>query len=547
MARHDVWLQLGEEFGGTPFGPLGSGEVRIGTAADTHVRVAPGLGVDPVHARVISEGQDAWLLAPVERSAEIWLLRAGQRDPTLLRAPVTVRTGDAFMLGSPHGVRFHLVSRQGPRDRRAAAANAEPTSTVSMYKTALAGEVLRRMRSAVLTTWLGRMVQNGWLFIRTGQMFSPVYIIGVLGMLSTGAFGAFNFKKARDLQLTVQEKSAALESCEGSGVNARSQQLSSITDGELIAIALGQPAWERSLEWREMKDALDAELHDLLARDHVADKGWTGSTSDYQTALRVLQGAGFPPDAAQILAWVAVEPTIATRPRALDAENNPVDTPWLMPSGAGTYQSCASGLFRLTFRQADALGLSASEDAWIDERSFPDATDRVTAIERQLLITHHSADPSAVAQTGEDYGQARFADAGTCVYRTGVEEQRADAGAVARRIAAKLGPSSSAVPALNETNGLSGRIALFYATDARLRAFANLSVDARSLRGAFDAMSAADSEGASLIAQRTGRAIARAIALPCRVTLQVSTAPDLPYKPPLEACAILRERARLGR
>ena len=113
MSRSEVWLQLKPEFGGTAFGPLNTPEFRLGTADDNHVKLSEGLGVEAHHVRLVRRSEAAWLLAPVERSATVWLWRSGARQAVRFGHPSgTQRVGaEAENVDGQWVVRKAIMSR----------------------------------------------------------------------------------------------------------------------------------------------------------------------------------------------------------------------------------------------------------------------------------------------------------------------------------------------------------------------------------------------------------------------------------------------------
>ena len=65
-----TYLQLSPEFGGTRFGPFRGVEIRLGSDPDANdISLPADLGVAPQHLKVLQQGENTFIIAPVDRTA----------------------------------------------------------------------------------------------------------------------------------------------------------------------------------------------------------------------------------------------------------------------------------------------------------------------------------------------------------------------------------------------------------------------------------------------------------------------------------------------
>jgi hypothetical protein len=136
---------------------------------------------------------------------------------------------------------------------------------------------------------------------------------------------------------------------------------------------------------------------------------------------------------------------------------------------------------------------------------------------------------------------------GQCV-ATNTDDDRDSTALVAKQIAERLGAKARSVPAVEDPNGISGRVAMFFAMDLTYGRHKEVNVTQDALGGAFNGIKELDAEGYAMIAQRTGETLGRALAAPCALVMAGNEA-KLPAayegKPPSsDYCAVLAARAQ---
>jgi hypothetical protein len=564
MSKKLTYLQLSEEFGGTLFGPIKLPEYRLGSAEGNEVQLAEGLGVEPFHVRLIRKGGDTYYLAPVERSAAVWLYRAGQPRPELLHGPTVIRPGDGFALVTPEGVRFTLMQQlEAKPTRRAGTAGSSDDANpipdgARRYGRRVVQEIWRRVRAAALATYFGRMAQNTWFFVKTGQIFSPLYVIGFLTMFSGWGFSIRSCNKGTQLQTQLTSAQDEREDC-----RAQLQAYNAGTDGgrldfsQIVARIQGDRSWESSLEWQEMTRVMKVEVANVLRSEASLDRRWfTGSGNPYMVLVRRLQDKGLPPEVARVVAWSGTNPFVelSKHKKLIDGDNQLWD---VRHTDVDLYRQCLRGPLRLSFAQATRLGLDAGEETFFDRRAlggqagaaqaglggevFSDLVNRFNQQRGGVGLDPDNEEPSRDTVGFIDMPE------GACYYRKR-PDTRTRMGTAAGAIASNLGASSD-LPGAGQANWITARIARLYLYDLDGEQWRDVQLNSRALDASFTAYAGKDPDGASHVAQSVGRTLALSSAIPCLLLLDGGTDsyPEAMGEPPdFDACAILQARARYG-
>ncbi len=553
MAQPQPFLQLTEDFGGEFFGPIDQAEYRLGTAEDNEVRLTEGLGVEPHHARIVRKSGDTYYLSPVERGATVWLFRGDRGAPEALTGPAVVRPGDAFALGTPQGIRFRLVIREPAKPAVAKGSAAEDRA--AQLQSGLAQEAQRRAMSTFVRTVPGRMASAAKQFIKNRTFLSPVWILGFGLAMSGWTVGAWkctsNVATTAQLessQISLQDCKTELDICRTGGV----PETGKVDLPELVAKAAKDPTWARSLGWPEMSDATKSELERIFGAPEKLFSGWyLGARNPYRdVSERLIKQGGMPDNLARLIAWTAVDPYLAP------PEGVPTSAVWsLLAAPDPTTSACQRGAMRLTYRQAVGLGLTTREDALLANGAGgalagSDQTAVLNKVGQDFNVTRAGAGQSPRGFTPDDVPilHALVNNTDLCFGVAGTDE-RDDMGAVIRKLGAGLGTKGSGLPEEGADNWLSARVAKLYALHLKGGASASLDLDQRTLGPAFASVQTSDPAGVALVADRAGRTVARAIAIPCVLVLEGGDAfPDYLGAPPdFDACALLAARAAYRR
>jgi hypothetical protein len=571
MPKSQLYLQLTEEFGGALFGPIVLPEYRLGSAEGNEVQLAEGLGVQAFHVRLIRKSGDTFYLAPVERSAAVWLYRTESRQPELLHGPTIVRPGDGFALVTPEGVRFQLVERDEERPRRtvgsapAGGLAAGVPEGARRYGNRMVAEVWRRIRAAALATWFGRMLQNTWFFVRTGQIFSPVYVIGFLTMISGWGFGFRSCRANTGLTTQLTKAQEQRDDCR-QDIQALS---AGGTGGEadlarLAAQVHRDRTWERSLEYDALRESMKLEIKSIFQAPHAVDKSWfVGEANPYRRMVTRLTEAGLPEGTSRVLAWTAVNPFVEMTTRRRDTPTPEGTRPetWDVRRAADpAYRFCLRGPLGLSFNQAVRLGLDAAEDTFLDRRAASaqqgDAErGRVDDFKDDLLDRFNSRRGAVgLPPLTEDLTRAMVESVtlqeGTCTFRT-LEDERTSYAPIATALYRHLGPDAAGLPADGQLNAVTARVVRLFLFELDGDLWANTDLVGSPLGAALTPLRSQDPVAEAHVADQAGKVLGRSIAIPCMLRIEEGEAafPSdyMGQVPDFDTCAILMARAQFDR
>ena len=198
MALTETFLELAPEFGGTRFGPFKGMEIRLGSDPDSNDIVLPeNLGVLANHVKLISQGDGSFIVAPIERTAGVFVYRAGSSakqvtSPIAIQGASDTYSADSFALVTPEGPKFYVLLVQATPQAKS------KDDQFSQARKRLSGgslfnELKRQGLVMFLTTRGGQYFQRWGTFIKTGAIFRPRYLIGgaaiVAGWLFAGGLG----------------------------------------------------------------------------------------------------------------------------------------------------------------------------------------------------------------------------------------------------------------------------------------------------------------------------------------------------------------------
>ena len=542
MAKTMTFLQLSQEFGGTRFGPFDQVEIRLGAdPANSDITLPPSLGVAAQHVKVLKQQDDSFILAPADRTAAVFVFRAAGGKGRQVTAPTACKPGDSFAMVTLEGPRFTLQTEKDPASIKAASTEAEGPGWPAFAKPnirteGIVAEIKRRGWAAVFATRIGNTAMRGWQMIKTGQIFSPVYIVSGMLLLSGylfsfGSCGALyrtnTAKKSYQSQLTkCRDTCGITESQEGDP-----------TVADLTKNILVDRTWKDVIQQDQaLREAYANQLKVIYADPTRYAWVFQRENSPYTQLKTQLEGQGLPENLVRTLAFAAARGRIDQNfPRVNDSEAAYV---------------CGRGALGLTYRTAYNLGLSALQpDALVEpqvaesgdvpkQKGFLDETVRKAGLEPE-----YRDDLIQIAGTDLQGGQQ-------CLYIDGTDD-REDMREVAKALRTKVGAGvKKIVPGEGEGYWIAARLMALYAHDFRFD-FAKVQFDAKTPPSV--ALKVADiPQGNIDFAVRKAAAVmARAAAIPCLARFdrdQKEPPPWLVKTPPaLGQCAILRAYVEFDR
>lgn len=537
MARTLIFLQLSAEFGGTRFGPFEGVEIRLGSDPSRNDITLPAtLGVAPEHLKVLMQGEGGFLVAPIDRSCAVYLWRARSTKPRQITAPVAMQVGDGFSLVTPEGPRFNLVAEHAAVPKPSAAAGGmRPPSSKGML-----AEIQRQGLSLFLRSKGGNFVGRAWTFIKTGQMFSPYYIILGVTMLGGWLFAGGIGCAALSFNSSKNEYQGQLQTCK--------DQLTGTTDstggpsvGSLTNNLLADREWSNTLK---ADGALMTSYADELVTAFAAQQRYrwvyTQNSSTFVTFKKSLESTGMPIPLVRVLAYAAAEPGYVS------------DRRWDITADSEGKEVCGRGPLKLTYRQGARLALaSLSPDALV-ERQLAESND----VDAQAKEIERTA--AAAGQTFESKGKRIVAAGGAqiqgsddCLFIDDAPDDREDPQALARAIAALVGTGRTAdLPREGEPFWVASRLVRLYTTDFT-RGFDDVKFDSK--RAPSTALKTQDvkTERIDYAIRSAARLMARSVAIPCFATLDKEVAEKPPAFiqpiPELTQCALIKTFVDYGR
>lgn len=524
MGSTETFLQLSREFGGELFGPFDAPEIRLGSGEGNDIRLAEGLGVAPRHVRLVRRGDEDWILAPVERSAAVWLLRSGAPEPTLVQSPTGFHPGDTFALVTPEGVSFQLVRREPPPKRKRGQGGSGLSDMAQGKGRGIIGEVWRRVRASVVTTGLGSKINNLYYFVRSGQLFSPLYMVGALTLFSGWFTGCGTAAWGCKMKQELAVNEASLQQCED-----YTSELQAIDDDDsyglelLTARILDDPTWRTSLDDPGVRAAYVEELGQLFELNADA---WRPEAVAAQGTLarfdRVLGARSVPMPLRRITRWLAFDPR-----RVRSSRNS--GPQWRVRPDATATATCHRGPLPLTYRQGHNLGLTVEPSLYIASEDWQDLRHRkadVVELMRKDAARAGIADMDLSSRVGDVKG-AEAANQAVCASLTG-EDQRDELSAVAGALDRRIGARARSLPVEDKDHWLVARLVLWYAQDLPYDMPGRIDLSDGRVRRALESPDGASPDQAAWVTEQTGRLLARAVALPCVLALDLDPADEPP-------------------
>lgn len=543
MARSVTFLQLASEFGGTKFGPFDQVEIRLGSdPTNSDITLPETLGVASQHVKLLKQQDDSFILAPVDKSAAIFHFRSGTARPKQVLAPTAIQGGDAFSLVTPEGPRFYI---QLEKDSKVIAQQAQDSAGPSFgwpkgirkpsaqrLGRGIMMEIRRRGFAAVFTTRLGNMFMRAWLMVRSGQIFSPLYIVSGMLMLSGWIFAGGAACTAWRASSSRNDFTNQLSNCKDQlGVaQGADGELGDPTVPDLTKIVLEDATWKETvLGDKDLYESYARALRDIYAEPLKYRWVYTQKGSPYTQFKAALDASGMPPNLVRTLAFAAASPTF--------------ERPWALVKDSESAEVCGRGPLAITYRQAFNLGLAIQPDALV-ERQLAESNDLVRQRER---LDNTLRDANTEYEYRDDliqYVGAEVQGGLMCMYVDGTDE-RTDLRVLASTLKARVGASATQkLPREGEQHWIASRLVMLFAHDFKAHELEGISFDARMAPSV--AMSTKDVKGerVKFAVREAAKVMARAAAIPCLAQFDKEQR-EVPgwfmeQPPKLGSCAILK-------
>ncbi len=537
MAKTMTFLQLSQEFGGTRFGPFESVEIRLGSDPDNSDITLPAtLGVAPQHVKVLKQQDESYILAPVERTAAVYYFRASGGKGKQVTAPLACKSGDSFSLVTPEGPRFFIHGERDKKAIEAAAKDSEgpgwPNINAPQIRTeGIVREIKRRGFAAVFSTRLGNMWMRTWAMIKTGQIFSPRYIVA--GMLLLSGY-LFTFGSCGALYRTNSAKKSYqkhLTTCRDTcGYDEESNE-GDPTFAQLTKNLLVDTSWKSTIEQDAiLREAFANELRVVYAEPQRYAWVYKRENSPYSTLKTRLDNVGLPENLVRAMAFAA------TRGRFDQAWHKVVDSEGV--------EVCGRGPLALTYRMGRHLGLvQLQPDALVDSElaASNDVLKQRAKLDETLATVNEQPEyrDDLIVSSGAELQGGR-----QCLFIDGIDD-RDNISEIADALRRRLGGGTSKMLGSSEGGSywIAHRLVALFAHDFRYDLDA-VTFDNKNTPSIALQLSGIPEGRQKFAIREAAGVMARALAIPCMARFDKDIKEPPPWlvkeAPQLGQCAILK-------
>ncbi len=540
-----LYLRLTPEFGGTRFGFFEGIEVVLGSEGSRcDITLPQSLGVLPVHVRVMRQGDNSMILAPVERTATVFLWKQGARTPVQVDTPTAVRPGDSFALVTESGPRFIIELDELPPEVKAERDKKPSIRDKRLNAGAFGKEAKRQAFTRVLVTGPGQFVQRAWTFVKSGAIFQPRYIFLGITMLAGYAWAGGMTCKGKKTARLLESESVKLENCEKTlGFASGRGEEASWTFPELVAevlredggvgMALESDTKLRDAVWDESKIILSQ----LKQYRWLIDSKGAKATAFADFRERLVAEENLDAEVIKVLPYLAA-----------DASRHANE--WNSTEDSTGEDVCTRGIAQLSYRQALHLGLEAQLDAMIPASKMSSYVNDKQLHEQALRATLDGAGQSEFPESFDTTVAEFTRGQGGCLHVLG-EDERTKLGRIVAKLSHHLGVEADHVPLPEASeHATSARLAKLYAADLPEVDYRRAGTGAVSF-AEFPVSTVTASLGSDgeWVLKMTARAIARSVVLPCQAAVdpkvdKEKAAATLGELPPLTQCLMLDWRLR---
>jgi hypothetical protein len=534
MRSTQTFLQLSAEFGGTKFGPFSGVEIRLGSDPSRNdITLPEGLGVAPAHVKVIIQTDGSFIVAPVERTATVWLYRANAGKPKQMTSPAAVSANDGFSLVTAEGPRFYIITEEPLAQKAVDAPTAMQKATKGINTKGVLDEIKRVGFARAVTTELGGQLYGYWTFLSTGNIFAPRYI--VMGMTMASGFIFSGGTSCAALSLYNQATSAKkdLSECQDNlGMNSDGGD-DAFSIPSLVTKILADKKWRDTMKDDKIfRDAVIQEIRGVF--NSAPDYKWVYTNKDnnsFATFKKDLEGVGLQEPVIRVLAYAAAVPGYTGNE----------DFTLLSQDSEGK-ESCGRGPLALTWGQAAHMGMyNIQADAAV-LRSVADSTD-VGEQSKALRAT-----TSRVSAASSNINESEIRVAGIqgsvdCIYVSG-DDERTDSKKIAEAVSRMFNEKTNSLPKENMAYWIQSRLMLYYGADLS-RGFEDLkfkSSPAPTVQ--LNGIKALNDERKKYITNQSANLVARALVIPCLAQLDKEIRKDPPKfigeLPSFPSCAIIK-------
>ena len=509
-----LYLRLTQDFGGTRFGPFEGSEVRLGSDGDKcDITLPEALGVIAVHVKIIRQSDDNLIIAPIDRTAAVFVWTGGSQRPKQVTTPVAVRHGDRFALVTASGPCFFVEIDELPEEVKEQRKKARGRRS-RLSKEAFKAEGKRQVWMRLLTTWPGQMAQRAYTYVVSGAIFMPRNIIMLVGIGGGYVFGFVQTCRMGGVTESLDVAEVELGECndrvEAAENLGRESDEATFTDlvGKITIDAKLAAALEKD---KKLRAAVKERAMVVLERQSdyewlINPKSGRAQAGTFATFReKLLADDDFETETANLLAYSAAIP------RAPSLKGFTVVT-----DSQGD-QVCGRGPAALTWRQARNLELLAQLDALVsDPEPYQESREKREAALRETSAAGGEEDWELEGDVEALFANIRQGNK-TCMYLDGTD-QRDSVSTLVSRLGRQLGSDGEYLPTAAENHHAVAAVAKLYAADLP-------EVDMRDSKSGFDLTSVPSVAldpypGKDWVLEQTAEVIARSAMLPCVAVLK---------------------------
>jgi hypothetical protein len=506
-----TYLQLAPQFGGTRFGPYEGLTITLGSDPEAcHIVLSAALGVHGEHVQIMRQGVQDMIISPSERTADVFLFKAGQARAVQVNTPTAVRHGDAFALVTEDGPRFTIEvaplppelqeQRDQERDRR--------TGRGRLSADSMGSEMKRQAWTRLLVQGPAQILQRAVTFVTSGAIYQPRNIIMMATLGGGWLLGGTMMCSRGKSRNTLQRVEGQLQEC-NANVGALSGDEGGLDQMGLPTLAgriSGTNRVETGLDLdRKLFARVKESITSIMANPRAY--GWWLDGKDnrvrnFITWRESVMESSLDNHIAPLAVW-------------LPMRRGRLAGKWAAFSDSEGEQACGRGPLRLTYRMGLNLGLDVQLDG-LARTGTSDVDD-----EDLLPLLQVTAQNAGVPMP-EEMSILRSPTrqgASTCVHQEGADDREAQI-TILRRLESQIGSDASGVPqSANAQTYAVARVAKFWAQDltpyARERGGELVFGDASLPSAVLDGYE----EQGRWVLEKTAQTLAQAIALPCILVL----------------------------
>ena len=525
-----LYLRLAPEFGGTRFGPFEGAEVRLGSDQSNNEIVLPeALGVAPAHVRIYRQADMGIIVAPVDRTAAVYVWQGNATKPKQINTPVATRAGDSFALVTAQGPRFFIEIDKLPEEvvkKREQEKKFNPARR-RLSAEAFKQEGKRQALTSVLSTGIGQMAQRAYVFVVSGAIFQPRNIIMLFGVAGGYIFGGVQSCRMAGVKSELDSTKAELDN-KGKEVSVlkdiSNTNSADLKFSQLVLQVTGATALASALDEDQAMAAAVKEKAALIAQ----------SSKDYEWLINPKKGAAragnfarireaaleeseFDPDTAKLIPWLAAVTDLSQEG-------------WTSINDSNAEQVCGRGPMAITYRQAINFGLTPVLDAYLKGSlaDYDGEGSRALRAEALKATAKAAGIASPTELEGEFETQINLMRTGreACLALAGGDDKRDNVGVLLRTLARHLGASADFVPAAGKAHAVTARIAKFFAADIDTVVFSEKRSSGLDLnRGPVGAALGQMGPQGAWVKDHAAETIARSTVLPCQAVLKYGENP----------------------